>query len=154
MTRFVLFCYVIVISPRAVNLSMGRWCYLYPPPHQSRLDSLFFHPRTKKSSGVDRTCISKRAHFLPAPYPFSTLLLYSSRIFVTLNLSSIRSTVRKGLKLLKFVHWSRQSKSSLMFLTKKRLTSNEIYDPIEAPFQKQMKARLLSKIKRLSTHCL
>ena len=64
-TRFVLFCCVIVIFPRAVNLSMGRWCYPSPlsPPISTR--SVFFQPRTEKSSGVDRACISKRARQVP-----------------------------------------------------------------------------------------
>ena len=41
-----------------------------------------------------------------------------------------------------------------MCLKKETLTSNEIHDLGEAPFQIQIKARLLSQIKRLSTHCL
>ena len=42
-TRFVLFFYVIVISPRTVNLSMGRWCYPSPPspPISTREPFLF-----------------------------------------------------------------------------------------------------------------
>ena len=76
----------------------------------TNLDSraFFFQPRKEKSSGVHRACISNRAHFwtnrfnlFPASYPSSTLLLHSSRISVTLNLSSKRSTVRKGQEHLK-----------------------------------------------------
>ena len=49
-TRFVLFCYVIVISPRALNLSMGRWCYPSPPsPPISTREPVFFSRAQKRA---------------------------------------------------------------------------------------------------------
>ena len=54
-TRFVLFCYVIVISPSTVDLSMGRWCYPSPPsPPILTREPFFWQPRKEKSSGVHR----------------------------------------------------------------------------------------------------
>ena len=81
-------------------------------PFPANLDSraLFFgraQKRAPESTELayreERT--SRQTVFFPSAfYRSSTLVLYSSRIAVTLNLSSKRSTVRKGQEHLKFVH--------------------------------------------------
>ena len=49
------------------------------------------------SSGVDNACISKKYAF-PAFYPPFTLVIFTSRIYVTLNLPFNSSASRNGLE--------------------------------------------------------
>ena len=63
------------------------------PPYHSRLKSQFLFSGEGVSSGVDNTCISKNTLFQtnkiylpPAFYPSFTLVMFTSRTSVTLNL--------------------------------------------------------------------